>query len=667
MAFWRLLRTLTRVLPVLLLWPGGAAASPALARAPAVSVGMVGSPQLTLDSNRPCTDGPRATYVTYRVTNTSGGTLTGLSASISGFSGGIALAGGQAATQYVGRLAAGASRTLYWFVSYPCTVGVSATLTVAVTDATAGSTAGSGTVTTSSMISAQAGGVLMSGLLGPGAVVGQTIHLDVEYEFGGASAGTTYNLQPVGNTSFNAACFQMTGSVVLASVVDAIPVGATNESYFTATAKQSGSGYGVTIRYFFKYLCDGVTSSARPYSNQLSGTQLKYSSNYETFVGPTLPVATNPFTVAKSATPAVLDGGGTVTYTVTVSNPSAFAAEVDSIADVLPAGVVYTGIAAGSGITAASSGSVPAAPSTGTLTWRGPWAVPAGGALTLAYTATVPATPGEYVNSATAVVGITSVGTATATVTSASFGVGVAPQGLGAHLQRLAGTGYGQVFTVTNTSNVTESFDLLARGGAGAFVAVDSVRGPGISAGAGPDSARASIAAGASTGFTVWYTVAAGATADDTLRLRARSVTRGEAVQDEGWAELRRVRPALTLTRSVGPTATPAPGTDLTYTLRFGNAGDHDARGVVVTDLIPPQVAFMPGSTQETLPAGVTATVAYSADGGATWGYTPVSGGCGAPAGYDACVQQLRWTLLGDLPPDPAQSAGTLVFVARVR
>ncbi|HEX2092171.1 MAG TPA: DUF11 domain-containing protein [Longimicrobiaceae bacterium] len=764
-----------------------------LRRAPGVSVTMASAPDLTLDSNRPCT-GPQATYVAFRVTNTSGTRQTDLRATISGFSGGITLAGGQPASQYIGSLAAGASRNVYWFVTYPCAFDISATLTVSVTDASAGAVTGSGTVTTKSMISAQAGGVLVSGTLGPGAVVGQTIHLDVTYDFGGADVGTTYDLQPVGNTSFNAGCFQMVGSLVTTSNILAIPSGTADQQYFTASERQTGNGQQATIRYYFKYLCAGVTSTARPYSNQLSGTQLKYSSNYESFVGPTLPGATIGFTVAKSVSPTTLNAADTVTYTVTVQNVSAFTAELDSIVDVLPAGVTYTGIAAGSGVTAANSGSVPASPATGTIRWRGPYTVPAGASLTLLYRASVPRTAGTYTNSATAYSGLTAVGTASAPVTvlaadvettksgpasavlgdtlrfvvtttnhgpgaavtvvrtdtlpasvqfvsatggatlsgqvvtwpaisslasgatrtdtvvvvastlgsqvnvaasasltddptpgnndgsaaggrvttsvvAVSYGVDVTPKGLGgaAPTRRIAGTAYSQLFTIANQSNVTELFDLLARGSgaAGSFLAVDSVTGPGITVRSRPDSVRVSLTAGASAGYTVWYTVPFGAVADDSLFLRARSVAQA-AVQSGGWAETRRVRPSVTLAKTVNPSASSPPGTDLTYTLQFGNAGEYDARGVTLVDALPPQVAFKLGSLQQSLPSGVTVTVAYSADGGATWSHTPGSGGCGAPAGYDACVQRIRWTLQGDLAPNLA-TPGTVGFAARIR
>src|SRR4051794_17210047 len=74
------------------------------ARTPAITLSVVQSSDsaLTLDSNSPATDGPHAMYVSYRITNTAGTSATNLSATISGFSGGITLAGSQPATQYVG-------------------------------------------------------------------------------------------------------------------------------------------------------------------------------------------------------------------------------------------------------------------------------------------------------------------------------------------------------------------------------------------------------------------------------------------------------------------------------------------------------------------------------------------------------------------------------------
>lgn len=247
--------------------------------------------------------------------------------------------------------------------------------------------------------------------------------------------------------------------------------------------------------------------------------------------------------------------------------------------------------------------------------------------------------------------------------------VDVTPKGLASPVTRLAGTQYSQLFAVENPSLATDNFDVLARAttGAGAFVTVDSVTGPGITTRVRQDSSRVQVVSGATRSYTVWYTVAPGATADNVVYLKARAVSRPVQAVSEGWAEVRRVRPVLTLAKTVTPSASSGPGTELTYTIQFANAGNFAARNVALVDDVPTQVAFKLASVQQTLPAGITATVAYSSDGGATWTYTPVSAGCGAPAGYDACVRRVRWTLAGDLPAGAAASTGTLRLVARIR
>jgi uncharacterized repeat protein (TIGR01451 family) len=708
--------------------------------APGVSVTMMSSAQLTLDSNAPCT-GPQAAYVSFRITNTSGTMQTNLRAAISGFAGGIALGGGQAAGQYVGTLAAGASRTLFWFVSYPCTFGLSNTLVVSVTDNTPGSTTGTGTVATSSMISAQAGGIVNTATLGAGAVVGQTITLDVAYDFGGASAGDTYNLQPAGNNTFNGGCFQLVRTTVLASNVPAVPAGRDDQLFFTATASATGNKYSLTMRYSFKYLCEGVTTQAKPYSNQTSGTQLKYSANYHTFVGPSFPGATNPFVVTKSVTPAIVPCGGTVTYTVTISNPSPYASEADSIVDVLPAGIKFAAPTAASQINAANSGSVPAGNSTGTLVWRGSpsYSLPAGGSATLSYTASVIDSAGAYTNTVRALTGNWQLGntaSATATVQSADVAVAktgpatsvvsdtiryaltlsnagpgpslatvvnvaaasasttdpapanndgsapasrvtttvtssvvVTPDGLSSPTPRLAGGAYGQAFNVQNVSPVSGSYALSLRttaaDPAAVFIAVDSVTGPGIAAPASYATATVPLAGRTTTVYTVWYRVLAGDTAVNTQFLAARAVS-DTLLRDDGFAEVRRVRPMLTLTKSVSPTGTLASGTDLTYTLNIANVGEYAARSVTVTDSVPTQVMFKLGSISQTLPPGLTATVAYRDSTGA-----PVTPGgnaaCVAAAGYDSCVRRIVWTLSGDLPAGASLSDGQFVFIARIK
>jgi osmotically-inducible protein OsmY len=118
--------------------------------------------------------------------------------------------------------------------------------------------------------------------------------------------------------------------------------------------------------------------------------------------------------------------------------------------------------------------------------------------------------------------------------------VAVTPDGLGSPVLRVAGTEYTQTFTVTNNSGVMDDFDLLGVVGPGpSFLTIDSITGANVTQGAVPDSAGlVSLAGGAGTVVTAWYTVAASTPGRvDTLYLTARSITT-PATLDQGYAEV---------------------------------------------------------------------------------------------------------------------------------
>jgi uncharacterized repeat protein (TIGR01451 family) len=126
---------------------------------------------------------------------------------------------------------------------------------------------------------------------------------------------------------------------------------------------------------------------------------------------------------------------------------------------------------------------------------------------------------------------------------------------------------------------------------------------------------------------------------------------------DSGWVFVELLQPDLVTSKVVNPNGTQPPGTDLTYTATVTNNGTADAVSVVTVDSLATEVYFQVGSVATTLPAGMT-------DG---WSYTPVSGGGGAPAGYDACVAQIRWTLLNDFSYVAPDNTADLEFVARIK
>ena len=128
--------------------------------------------------------------------------------------------------------------------------------------------------------------------------------------------------------------------------------------------------------------------------------------------------------------------------------------------------------------------------------------------------------------------------------------------------------------------------------------------------------------------------------------------------------------PNVTLQKSVTPSgaAQLVPGADLTYTIDFTNGGTAVASSLIVTDPIPPNTDFKVGSVTNSLgTTGLTVAVAYSNNGGSTYVYTPVSGGGGAPAGYDRSVTNIRWTFTGNLSQISPNNTGSVTFIARIR
>lgn len=99
--------------------------------------------------------------------------------------------------------------------------------------------------------------------------------------------------------------------------------------------------------------------------------------------------------VVKTVTPGTTASGGTVTYTVTISNTGQTAGNVTQIQDTLPTGFSYkTGTTTGLTTTNPSiNGQI--------LTWSGSWSVAAGGTATLVFQANAGSIAGVYYNNVT--------------------------------------------------------------------------------------------------------------------------------------------------------------------------------------------------------------------------------------------------------------------------
>lgn len=119
----------------------------------------------------------------------------------------------------------------------------------------------------------------------------------------------------------------------------------------------------------------------------------------------------------------------------------------------------------------------------------------------------------------------------------------------------------------------------------------------------------------------------------------------------------------------------PSPGTDINYSVAFSNLGGAPVQNLVITDpdtasvlRINDNADFRVGSVVNSLGStGLTVTVAFSNNSGASYVYTPVSGAGGAPAGYDRNVTHIRWSFTGSLSQTAPNNAGSVAFTVRIR
>ena len=131
------------------------------------------------------------------------------------------------------------------------------------------------------------------------------------------------------------------------------------------------------------------------------------------------PLGRVPLSTTKTADQATAQPGAADGYTITVANPNTSSVTLDSITDTLPVGFAYT--------PGSTTGATSADPSVlgQTVTWTGPFAVPAGGSISLHFGVMVSSTSGDYLNEATA----------------AATGFTVAPTGPTAQITVTAGGG----------------------------------------------------------------------------------------------------------------------------------------------------------------------------------------------------------------------------------
>jgi uncharacterized repeat protein (TIGR01451 family)/fimbrial isopeptide formation D2 family protein len=170
--------------------------------------------------------------------------------------------------------------------------------------------------------------------------------------------------------------------------------------------------------------------------------------------------------------------------------------------------------------------------------------------------------------------------------------------------------------------------------------------------------------------FEYAYTVPASPTGNWSISVRATEGTEG-TVSNTGYATMKVVipQPSLTVVKSASPSPAVNPGQVVTYTVLVTNTGQGGATNVVLTDSMSLYVSwgiagftFINGTPSSGLALGAPD---YSQTNGTTWGYTPSSGGGGAPAGYDGTVTNWRIPMTGTMNANGANF--TITYTVRVK
>ena len=240
-------------------------------------------------------------------------------------------------------------------------------------------------------------------------------------------------------------------------------------------------------------------------------------------------------------------------------------------------------------------------------------------------------------------------------------------------------------YTLTNTGNDNNTFALSGSSATwGALTLYVDTNGDGVHQ-AGETSTTSSsglLAADATYRFFMAVTVpndnsiASGTTDVATLTVTGANGAGEDDTTDQVTTTI--VRPTLGVQKDVrlypsgsfATTASAAPDNVVEYRVTVTNSGLDNAANVVLSDPIDVNTGYEIGSAAFNAgSSGLTgATAAFSSTarpGPYTYGYTPVSGGCSAPSGYDYCVTSVQWTATGSMTTGGANF--NVLFRVRVK
>jgi len=370
------------------------------ATAQAFTITRTSSPKFYTDIGK----GIQGMYVSYQITNNSGTNYADVWVGADTFTGGVvSLANGEDGLVQLGAMAAGQTKTAYFYLRTTANTAVDQSHTIRVYNGKppTGTQVDSGVFTFTDVedtIQANANKITttVSGPNPPG--LGGLVTVEVTGHTGTIGSQNLLSFTPASELDWVANNYQLVTTTIVFT-------GGNNRTYtdrlfINDLASDSDTNYTVT----YSFRATGVSSAPQRVTPMVfiaSGTQIKHTEGDPQSIS----AAVNGLTMSKLVSASQVYVGSTVTYTLRLNNTGgAYQVTLDDLVDTLPTSPgsatyvnnssTYNGAAIGNPIISGS-----------TLTWVGTFTVPAGTTRDLTFQATFPGTTGTYTNRAVGHIG----------------------------------------------------------------------------------------------------------------------------------------------------------------------------------------------------------------------------------------------------------------------
>ena len=358
-------------------------------------------------------------YVSYNITNDTGAPIADAWVTIGNFAGGfLSLGGNENGLYHLGAMAAGATRTVFFYVDVNCSsfqagkcnIVTAQTFSVSLYSGPPSTNllgAQSFSVTVLDTTAASANKVTSVVTSSSSPTLGAIVTVTTSGNTGTISSSNIFYYSPATYFDWPASSFRLYST----NISFAIGGSAANQLMVpTSALPPSASDYTMVATY----LVQGPTmtpTAVSPVAFIGSGTQIKHTDTSKFASSfPPIGATSNAATLSKLTSVSTFLAGGTTTYTLRVTNTSSSSVTLDNFVDTLPTTPGVVTYVAGTSKFAGSSILDPGI-SGSTLTWGGTFTVPANGTADLTFNASVPNTGGTYTNSAVGHIGSTQIDT----------------------------------------------------------------------------------------------------------------------------------------------------------------------------------------------------------------------------------------------------------------